>query len=111
MDTALIDAAGTVTAAAAHGPPWGAGPPPFAHPLIGVAMFLVPLVLIALGFFIATRFAKRRPPWATPPEAPEDGAKRVLAERFARGDIGVDEFMERASVLNWTPGKSPGART
>ena len=31
----------------------------------------------------------------------------MLAERFARGDIGSDEFMERASVLNWTPGVEP----
>jgi putative membrane protein len=35
---------------------------------------------------------------------PEQEAKRVLAERFARGDLSSEEFMERASVLNWTPG-------
>jgi putative membrane protein len=35
---------------------------------------------------------------------PEDEAKRILAERFARGDISSDEFMERSSILNWTPG-------
>ena len=29
---------------------------------------------------------------------------RILAERFAKGDISTEEFMERASVLNWTPG-------
>ena len=31
----------------------------------------------------------------------------MLAERFARGDITTDEFMEKASVLNWTPGTDP----
>jgi len=36
--------------------------------------------------------------------SPEDDAKRILAERFARGDISPDEFMERSSILNWTPG-------
>jgi putative membrane protein len=36
--------------------------------------------------------------------SPEDDAKRILAERFARGDISSDEFMERSSILNWTPG-------
>jgi hypothetical protein len=36
--------------------------------------------------------------------SPESEAKKILAERFARGDITTDEFMERASVLNWTPG-------
>ena len=36
--------------------------------------------------------------------SPEDEAKRILAERFARGDIDTDDFMERSSILNWTPG-------
>jgi putative membrane protein len=36
--------------------------------------------------------------------SPESEAKKILAERFARGDITSDEFMERASILNWTPG-------
>ena|SRR5215204_7630144 len=36
--------------------------------------------------------------------SPEDDAKRILAERFARGDMNSDEFMERSSMLNWTPG-------
>lgn len=35
---------------------------------------------------------------------PEEEAKRVLAERFARGDIPSDEFLERSSILGWTPG-------
>jgi len=36
--------------------------------------------------------------------SPEEEAKRILADRFARGDISTDEFMERSSILNWTPG-------
>ena len=36
-----------------------------------------------------------------------DEAKRILAERFARGDINSDEFLERASMLNWAPGTNP----
>jgi putative membrane protein len=39
--------------------------------------------------------------------SPEDDAKRILAERFARGDINSDEFLERSSILNWTPGSEP----
>ena len=39
--------------------------------------------------------------------APEDEAKRILADRFARGDLSTEEFMERASILNWTPGVEP----
>ena len=38
------------------------------------------------------------------PPRPEDEAKRVLAERFAKGDLSPEDFMERASLLNWTPG-------
>jgi putative membrane protein len=36
--------------------------------------------------------------------SPEHEARRILAERFARGDITTDDFLERASILNWTPG-------
>jgi putative membrane protein len=39
--------------------------------------------------------------------SPEEDAKRILAERFARGDIATDEFLERSSMLNWTPGAEP----
>jgi putative membrane protein len=35
---------------------------------------------------------------------PEEEAKHVLADRFARGDISSDEFLERSSMLGWTPG-------
>jgi putative membrane protein len=38
---------------------------------------------------------------------PEQEAQRILAERFARGDITTDDFLERASILNWTPGVNP----
>jgi putative membrane protein len=45
------------------------------------------------------RFGGSRPP--------EAAAKRILAERFAQGDIGSDEFLERASMLNWALGTNP----
>ncbi len=74
-------------------------------------MLCLLILFAAIGYLLATRFGKRRPPWArSTPETPESAAKRVLAERFAHGDIGVDEFMERASVLNWTPGTEPRDR-
>lgn len=37
----------------------------------------------------------------------EHKAREILAERFARGEIDAQEFMERASLLNWTPGLEP----
>lgn len=66
------------------------------------------LVLVATFLLIRRGTFGPPPPWlAAGPQhqaAPEAEAKKILADRFARGDIGAEEFMERASVLNWTPG-------
>ncbi|GAB3495517.1 SHOCT domain-containing protein [Nocardiopsis coralliicola] len=105
MSSAL---AAAVTAA----PAWaGHGPPPFA-PLIGVAMLCL-ILLIALLAFLVLRSRGHRPPWARGPAAdsPDDTARRVLAERFANGDLTVEEFLERASALNWVPGRDTKGRT
>lgn len=88
--------------------PWGHGP----HGWGGEHFFLLPflglltLALLVL-FSVAAAYLLRsgkidlsrlgRP-------SPEDAAKRVLAERFATGDLSPEEFMERSSLLNWTPG-------
>lgn len=99
---------------AQHGPPWAGGPPPFAH-LLGAPMFFLFLLLLAGTFLLVRRGYLGSPPWAgrpgSPPwahrNAPEAEAKRILAERFAKGDMSTEDFMERASVLNWTPGSDP----
>jgi uncharacterized membrane protein len=71
-------------------------------------MFLLFLLLIAGTLFYLHRTGRiTAPPWAAARTSPEFEARKVLAERFARGDITTDEFMERASVLNWTPGVEP----
>jgi putative membrane protein len=75
-------------------------------------MCLLFFLLLAGTFFLVRRGHFGPPPWAggTPwgsRNAPEADAKKILAERFANGDISSDEFMERASVLNWTPGAEP----
>lgn len=71
------------------------------------------LIALALGalFFTLARRRGHTPPWG-PHRAPrpEDQARQTLADRFARGDITVEEFMERASALNWTPGQSEEPR-
>jgi putative membrane protein len=54
--------------------------------------------------FFLVRNGQLGPSAGVTTRSPEAEAKRILAERFARGDITSDEFMERASVLNWTPG-------
>ena len=67
--------------------------------------FLLLLVLLAgLAAFYLWRQGRLTLPDLATRRSPEDEAKRVLADRFARGDISTDEFMERASILNWTPG-------
>jgi len=67
-------------------------------------MLLLFLLLVAGSVFLMRRGAVGPPPWMARQPSPEHEAKRVLAERFARGDMSSDDFLERASVLNWTPG-------
>jgi len=75
-------------------------------PLIGNFVFLLLiLALVATGVYL---WRTGRLPLGNLGRArPEEEAKRILAERFARGDIASDEFMERSSILNWTPGVEP----
>lgn len=70
-------------------------------PMIGTVFFLLLLVLAGLylwrrGWLTLPNLGRRR--------SPEDDAKHILAQRFANGDLTSEEFMERSSVLNWTPG-------
>ena len=68
-------------------------------------MFLLFLLLLVGLFLLARRGTFGNPPlWLAPRPAPEAEAKKILADRFAQGEISAEEFMERASVLNWTPG-------
>ena len=70
-----------------------------------LSTFLVLLVLLAaLAAFYLWRHGKLTVPGLAARRSPEDDAKQILADRFARGDISTDEFMERSSILNWTPG-------
>src|SRR5690242_43364 len=93
-----------------HFPP-GAGPAAHASafaPFLGGLMFLLFLLAIAGTVFFLVRTGRiPAPTWAGARTSPELEARKVLAERFARGDITTDEFIERASVLNWTPGVEP----
>jgi putative membrane protein len=97
-----------------HGPPWAAGEPsssfasgavpPFAPFLGGVMFFLFMLLVLGTLVFFLVRHGQFGPQSLAGSRSPESEAKKILAERFARGDITSDEFMERASILNWTPG-------
>lgn len=77
-------------------------------PFFGGLMLL--LLLLALGtaallLWRSGRFAL--PALGGRSSVPEEEARRILAERYARGDITTDDFLERASILNWTPGAEP----
>ena len=80
-------------------------------------MFLLFLLLVGGSLLLMRRGGFGPPPFVrSHPQSPEAEAKKVLAERFARGDISSDDFLERASILNWTPGndtlpaRAPGRR-
>ena len=73
-------------------------------------MFLLTFLLIAaVVFFLVRKGRIGPPPWVTGgsrvgPFSPEFEARKVLANRFANGEISSDEFLERAAARNWTPG-------
>ena len=98
--------AGFPDAAAQHAQ-WAAHGGPF-FPFLGGLMFLLFLLLVA-GTLLYLRKTGQlgAPPWARRVRRPEDEAREILATRFATGDLSSDEFLERASVLNWTPGVEP----
>jgi putative membrane protein len=74
-----------------------------ALPFIGSSILLLILVAALVGFFL-WRHGRLPLPGLATRRSPEDQAKQILADRFARGDISTDDFMERSSILNWTPG-------
>ncbi len=85
---------------------------PLIHPLHGgPPFFLGPPLLLLLLLGVAVVLLARRGRLGPPPtffRSPEHDARVTLANRFANGDISTDEFLERASVLNWTPGTGDG---
>jgi uncharacterized membrane protein len=76
-------------------------------PFLGSFLFLLVILAIAATALYLWRQGKLPLPNLGKSRSPEEDAKRILAERFARGDISSDEFMERSSILNWTPGAEP----
>lgn len=67
-----------------------------------IAVLLTALFLLRQRGALSTLSLPRLWPGRSP--APEESAKQILAERLARGDLAPEDFLERASMLNWTPG-------
>ena len=64
---------------------------------MGIGMVLL-WALIIVGIVALIRYAtadRQAPPSSTPPPTPE----QVLADRFARGEIGETEYRDRLAVL------------
>jgi putative membrane protein len=75
-------------------------------PFVGSFVSLLLILALVLGGLYLWR-AGKLPLNVGRPRSPEEDAKRILAERFAQGDISTEDFMERSSILNWTPGAEP----
>ena len=71
-------------------------------PFLG-GFFVVLILLAGLAALYLWSRGKLTPPSLAARRSPEDQAKGILADRFARGDISTEEFMER-------PASSTGLR-
>jgi putative membrane protein len=73
-----------------------------ALPFLGSILLVMMLLAVLTAIYLWRQ--DKLPLHALGRRPPEDEARRILAERFANGDVSSDEFMERAAILNWTPG-------
>lgn len=87
------------------------GDPEFSllEPLLGLSAAVLIVAVLLTAFFLLRRrgaLSTLSVPrvWPGRSPAPEESAKQILAERLARGDLAPEDFLERASMLNWTPG-------
>lgn len=60
---------------------------------------LYAIAVLALGAAFAVRMLRQRPP-LSPEEARKATPRRRLEERYARGEIGAQEFEELRRTLN-----------
>lgn len=67
---------------------------------VGGMVVMALIVLGVAGLIAAAVASGPRPPMAGPDGAlPRTGAERVLAERFARGEIDAEEYEDRMRTL------------
>lgn len=92
-----------------HGP-WDGGHGPHEWegsvsvlPYLAGFLLLVIAVLGLVGWYL-WRSGLLTLPKLGRPQSAEDEARRILSDRFARGEISSEEFLERAGALNWSPG-------
>ena len=84
----------------------------------GYALMTVSMILfwgaVIFGIVLLVRYFGRsgQPPAARPPRSaePPQSPERLLAERFARGEIGEEEYQQRLAVLRG-PGQPANSQT
>jgi len=72
------------------------------HGLFAWLALLLLAVLVGLAIYALIRVAKRRPSGMAPtisPVSPADPALHELRVRYARGDVGRDEYLQKAADL------------
>ncbi len=85
---------------------WGNGMGAWGMVLMTVSTLLFWGLVIA-GVVALVRYTRRSTPWSG--AAPEAATpQRILAERFARGEIDEEEYTRRLQVLNSAPRRGPG---
>lgn len=79
---------------------WNYGPNSPSDPLMWMGMafgFIVLLIFLALAIWMIVAFSRRNT--AENPVPPSSRAIEMLKERYARGEIGTEEFRERLLEL------------
>ncbi|HEX2312217.1 MAG TPA: SHOCT domain-containing protein [Thermomonospora sp.] len=95
----------TMTQVLAHPGPWRDGEPPAFWPVFPLTFGLLwTAVLVAAGYLVWRRMSGRvGPVKAAGAVDPLAGARSILAERFARGEIDEDEYHLRMAALRQEP--------
>lgn len=88
---------------AAHPGPWQDGDPPAFWPVFPITFGLFWLTVLAAGFYLVRRRMSHSAATAKASADPRTGALRILADRFARGEIDEEEYYTRLSVLHQGP--------
>ena len=75
------------------GPPLGLGP--------GLDQLVSLLFLMAIGFVVYLLLSRRRTPWlrAHRDDFRAEGAETILRERYAKGEIKREEYLEKLNDL------------
>ena len=79
---------------------------------LGVIGWILLLLLLASAVtaFLLWRTGRLPLRGLSASRSPDVQARQILAERFARGEISSEEFLDRCATLTWTPGIARVAR-